>query len=326
MPYHWVLAALVAVVLGGAANAWLWLQRRRRDEASAGLSALGAMRWREFSRFVLDAMRHRGHDVETDGQALAGVALAGAEQTDFVLHRGERRTLLACRHGGGARVDMRLVHGLENAILANGAGGAVLVTTGTVEPEARRAIARQPKIELLAGGRLWRELKPLLPETVRDEASAGARHQARGRIRLAWLGALAIGVVVLLVAGRSVAPPQDELLAVAPKPAAPAPATPAAPAATEAPAASPPAEPDPEEDAFDRSQVALAIAALPGVSDAAWVTESTLLVNLRSDANDSLPDICELLEQYATLRTARLQLQPPPGSGQPVRFRQCRVF
>ena len=39
-----------------------------------------------------------------------------------------------------------------------------------------------------------------------------------------------------------------------------------------------------------------------------------------------IADICRILEQYDTLRTSRLQLQPAPGSHQPVRFRQCQVF
>lgn len=332
MPFHWVLAALVAVAIGAAASAWLWLARRRRDEADAGLAALSGMRWREFSRFVLDAMRHRGHEVEADP-----VALAGARQTEFVLHRDGRKWLLACRHGEHAGVDVRTVHALENALLANGAAGGILVATGEVEPDARRAIAAQSKLQLLEGRALWRELAPMLPETLRDEAAAAADRQARGRIRLAWIGAVAVGIVVLLVGGRGYAPADPATgpaLAAAPAPAAGTPPTldavataaevppPAAPETVVPPRATP----DPAEEAFDRSQVALAIAALPGIADAAWVTDSTLLVDLRSDADERLADICGILEDYETLRTSRLQLQPAPGSSEPVRFRQCRVF
>ena len=327
MPFHWLLATLVAVALGSAASAWLWLDLRRRHEADTGLAALGAMRWREFSRFVLDAMRHRGYDVEGDGQALAG-----AQQTDFVLQRGGKRALLACRHGADARVDARLVHALENALLANGATAGVVATTGHVEPGARASLAAQPKLELLSGRRLWRELKPLLPETVRDEASDAARRHAAGRIRLSWLGAIAIGIVVGLVARGAYAPaPLDPPPVAAPSmpaPAVPVPADPIAETPPPAPQPAPAAPQDPPtgEAAFDRSQVTLAVAALPGVRDAAWASESTLLVSLDGDADDVLPDICGILEQYEALRASRLQLQPPPGSTQRVRFRQCRVF
>lgn len=334
MSFQWLLAALVAVAIGAAASAWLWLARRRRDEADAGLAALSGMRWREFSRFVLDAMRHRGHEVDADP-----VALAGARQTDFVMHRDGRKWLLACRHGEHAGVDVRTVHALENALLANGAAGGILVATGDVEADARRAAAAQPKLQLLEGRALWRELAPMLPETLRDEAAASAGRQARGRIRLAWMAAVAVGAVVLLLGGRGYAPdeaPAEPALATAPAttgdapPGTPAPAPIAEGAqpavAPASPAAPAPAAPDPAEEAFDRSQVALAIAALPGIADAAWVTDSTLLVDLRSDADDRLADICGILEEYEALRTSRLQLQPPPGSSDPVRFRQCRVF
>lgn len=333
MPFHWLLAVLVTVAIGAAASAWLWLARRRRDEADAGLAALAGMRWREFSRFVLDAMRHRGHEVDADP-----VALAGARQTDFVMRRDGRKWLLACRHGEDAMVDGRTVHGLENALLANGAVGGILVTTGHVDPDVRKSIAAQEKLQLLDGGALWRELSPMLPETLRDEAVAKASGLARGRIRLAWLGAVAVGVVVVMVAGRAYAPtePTPELIvatAPAPDPAVAAPTTVPSTVVDNAPASADAAPTDPvpvastpEEEAFDRSQVALAISALPGIADAAWVTDSTLLVDLRSDADERLEDICRILEEYETLRTSRLQLQPAPGSNQPVRFRQCQVF
>lgn len=324
MPFHGLLAALVAVAIGAAASAWLWLARRRRDEADAGLAALAGMRWREFSRFVLDAMRHRGHEVSADP-----VALAGARQTEFVMHRDGRKWLLACRHGEHAGVDMRTVHALENALLANGAVGGILVATGHVEANARRAVATRPKLQLLEGRALWRELAPMLPETLRDEAAADAAKVARGRLRLAWLGAVAVGMVVLLVGGRGMDPtdtPGATPSRTASVPSGSAPSPSALPTAAPATPASPPATPDPGEEAFDRSQVALAVAALPGIADAAWVTDSTLLVNLRIDADERLADICAILEQYETLRTSRLQLQPAPDSSDPVRFRQCRVF
>ena len=56
-----------------------------------------------------------------------------------------------------------------------------------------------------------------------------------------------------------------------------------------------------------------------------WSTKSTLLVNLDQDASDMLTEVCAVLERYDNLRTSRVQLQPPPGSTQRVRFRQCRT-
>ena len=36
--------------------------------------------------------------------------------------------------------------------------------------------------------------------------------------------------------------------------------------------------------------------------------------------------LCPLLERYPELAASRVQLQPPPGSQKPVRFRQCRSY
>lgn len=338
MSFNVLLAVLVAVLIGAGASAWIWLARRRRDEAEAGLAAMAGMRWREFSRFVLDAMRHRGHDVDADP-----VALAGARQTEFVMRRDGRKWLLACRHGEHAGVDLRTVHALENALLANGAAGGILVATGMVDADARRAIAKQPKLELVEGDALWRELAPMLPETLRDEAAGSARHLAINRIRVAWVGAAVVGAIVLFLAGQAYDPakPDPEPSAMA-APVTPASAPPDPSPDTDPTLAPPPASvtepapafdgataaplPDLAEQAFDRSQVALAITALPGIESATWVTDSTLLVDLRSDADERFPEICAILEQYELLRASRVQLQPPPGSDERVRFRQCHAF
>lgn len=332
MSFDLLLAVLAAVVVGTAASAWIWLALRPRDEAEAGLAALSGMRWREFSRFVLDAMRHRGHDVDADP-----VALAGARQTEFVMRRDGRKWLLACRHGEHTGTDLRTVHALENALLANGAAGGILVSTGTVEADARRALAAQPKLELVEGYALWRELAPMLPETLRDEAALAARRMALNRVRVAWIGAVLVGGAVLFLAGRAYEPETpgaSPAPVAAPVDQAPVPAD-ATPASVDAPApaaATPsvpvpmPATPDPGEEAFDRSQVALAVSALAGIESAAWISESTLRVDLRGNADERLPEICAILEQYELLRASRLQLQPPPGSDQAVRFRQCHAF
>ena len=53
-----LLALLITLVLGSCATWYFHNIRRRQDEAAGGIRALSAMRWREFSHFVLDAMRH----------------------------------------------------------------------------------------------------------------------------------------------------------------------------------------------------------------------------------------------------------------------------
>ncbi|MFP5374137.1 MAG: restriction endonuclease [Gammaproteobacteria bacterium] len=320
----WLLALLVMVLVGAAATAWLWLAGRRRFEAEAGLRALAGMRWREFSHFVVDAMRHRGYDVDVNAEALER-----GQQSDFILQREGKRWLLSCKHGSAYRIGAPAVKELVEAIRFNGAAGGLLVTTGQVQADARAAAA-QARVELLAGPALWNEIAPLLPESLREELRRGAVDRARRQAGLAWAGALVVGLAVgLLAGGGAPAPAPDPQPAVtaapASAPAAPAPAAaPPAPqtaAVAPAPAALPP---DPaEQEALDRVMVAERVSSLPGIDTAVWSTRSTLLVHLADDEVDRLPQVCAVLEHYETLRTSRVQLQPPAGSSRPVRFRQC---
>ena len=89
-PRTLLVALIVAAVLGAIATAYFGTIRRRQDEAETGIRALAAMRWREFSHFVLDAMRHRGYDILTaDDEAERG------QQTEFLLGRNGERAMLS---------------------------------------------------------------------------------------------------------------------------------------------------------------------------------------------------------------------------------------
>ena len=105
-----------------------------------------------------------------------------------------------------------------------------------------------------------------------------------------------------------------------------------APAAiTPAPVVPAPATATSEQDALkledaQRQAAAQMISTLPGIERALWSTRSTLLVHLVAGAPDRLTEICAVLVRYDNLRTSRVQLQPPAGSTERVRFRQCRTF
>jgi restriction system protein len=312
----WLLALLVMILVGGAASTWVWLVGRRQDEAAAGVLALAAMRWREFSHFVVDAMQHRGYDVDVNAEALER-----GQQSDFILQRDGKRWLLSCKHGSAYRIGAPAVKELEDALNFNGAAGGLLVTTGQVQADARAAAARA-KVELLGGTALWKEIAPLLPESLRDQLATAAGHRAQRQVGLAWAGALVAGLAVGFFAGGDDAPTPVPAPAPAPvtSPARPGPEpAPAAEATADTPA---PLDPAAQEE-LDRITVADRVSNLPGVENAVWATRSTLLVYLADDEVDRLPLVCSVLEHYEALRTSRIQLQPPAGSSRPVRFRQC---
>jgi hypothetical protein len=76
----------------------------------------------------------------------------------------------------------------------------------------------------------------------------------------------------------------------------------------------------------DRTEAARAIGSLPMVGRALWSSQSTLLVYLNNTSADAKSAICPLLERYPELVASRVQLQPPEGSGEAVRFFQCRAY
>ena len=314
------LAVIVALALGGAATAYLWNVRRRQDAAAAGINALSAMRWREFSHFVLDAMRHRGYDILTPGdEAERG------QQSEFLLTGRGERWLLSCKHGSAYRLSQQAVAELAANLRFQGATGGFLVTPGHIEADARKS-AREANIELIDGDKLWPEVAPLLPPSLTEEVQQGADANAKRQITFSWLAALAVGLVLALTGlGRDASAPPPTSLAniTATPPAQPNPAPATSPSVAEG--SSVPAPDEAAED-LQRKEVTDTLSSLPGIERALWLTRSTLVVHLVDGEADRLTEICAALERYEALRTARVQLQPPEGSQARVRFIQCRTY
>ena len=314
------LAVIVALALGGAATAYLWNVRRRQDAAAAGIAALSAMRWREFSHFVLDAMRHRGYDVLTpDDEAERG------QQSEFLLAGQGKRWLLSCKHGSAYRLSPQAVAELAGNLRFQGASGGFLVTPGHIEADSRKP-AREANIELIDGSALWPEVAPLLPHSLTEEVQQAADAHAKRQITFSWLAAVAVGVVLALTGlGREPAGPEPVVQATVAS-ARPAVAKPAPVQAEPATTSASTLEPDVAAEDLQRKEVAETLSSLPGIERAIWSTRSTLVVHLVDGNADRLTEICAALERYEALRTSRVQLQPPDGSEARVRFIQCRTY
>ena len=325
-----LLGLLIMLVLGVCGTFYFRNVRRPKDEAAAGIRALSAMRWREFSHFVLDAMRHRGYDVLTP----ADEAERG-QQTEFLLAKDGQRWLLGCKHGSAYHLAAHAVAEFAGSIRFQGARGGILVTPGTIAPDARTP-AGTASIELVDGEKLWPEIAPLLPPSLLEDVRQQADERVRRQVSLTWLGSVVGGFALGLLLG-GLLPESPEETKKDSTPLSVAAATPSPPAVVAAPsqpaldAAAPVAETTiaaatPADEDVQRLQVTQRVARLPGVSRTLWSTKSTLLVEVDETSSERLADICSVLERYENLRTARVQLQPPAGSDQRVRFRQCRTF
>jgi hypothetical protein len=318
------LVALVVIALIGALGTlYFWTIRRRQDEALNGVRALSAMRWREFSHFVIDAMRHRGYDViTTDDEVDRG------QQTEFLLTRNGERAVLGCKHGSAYKLTKQSVAEFVGAMKFQGARSGLLVTPGSIDPDARKA-AEEARVELIDGSALWPEIAPLLPQSLAEDVRKDASQRARRRVWLSWVGAVVVGLGIgWMVGAKDAPPPRNDITPIKTPPAnasaevakaTPAPAAAAPPAGAAMPVTT-------EEEELQRVEVIRRVSSLPGVYRATWSTKSTLQVQVDETTTERFDAVCTVLTRYATLRTARVYLEPPENSEQNPRFKQCATL
>ncbi|MEL4889894.1 restriction endonuclease [Xanthomonas protegens] len=331
--FSWIAAAVLAVAAWLAASLYLWLVRRRENEAMAGLHALAGLHWRDFSYMVRRAMREQRdlQDATVDEHA------SQEPQSDFVMTRGDARWLLSCKHGRAYRIGSAAVNELGAAARLMGAQGGILITEGKVQRDGIAAAEKQA-VEILDGRRIWPMLKPYLPSELEDGVIGASRRRAQRHIAIAGLASLALGVVTGVGALALQQPAEQPAAVAAPAPppmpagaAAPtqAPATPTTTAAAPQPElddAGDLADPDPATEQRNRQELSKALAGTPGVIRGIWQTQMTLVVDRSGDDAQVWPRICREVERYPSLRTVRIQLNPRPGKEEPVRWRQCRTF
>lgn len=308
-------ALLLTLLVGGTVSLWLWKVRRGRLVRDEGLRLLSAMRWREFSKLVVDGLRVRGFEPEGAEDSLE-------RSQDSVLHLRHQGDgwLLACKQGTQQRITATHVGDMFDAVRFHGAAGGILASTGLVEPAARRSA--NDRLELLDGPALWPLVQPQLAQSVQNALQENARQQTVRHSILAWTGALGLGLACAVLMPGSAPETTDATFAAAPA-ASPVPtpgrASPPA-AATQEIAAAPLSE---EE---QREEIIRLVASLEGVDKVLWSTRSTLMVQLTDEDADPVDDLCAVVSRYESLRTSRVHLQPPAGAQRPARFLQCRTF
>jgi restriction system protein len=305
-----LLALGLTIVVGGAATAWFWLVQRPRAERDEGFKLLSAMRWREFSRLVVDGLRSRGFEPETAEDA--------AERgQDSVLHlkRDGREWLLTCKQGTNYRITPTVVGDMTDAVRFHGAIGGVIATLGTADSEARRLATG--RVELIDGDALWPLISAQLAPGVREELGAKSRQASIRQSGIAWAGALTLGLLVAALLPKG----SEEATASVPTPTRAATGQPAASAHT-----APVIDAAPVSEDEQRDEVIRMVSTLPGIQRAMWSTRSTLMIYLADENADPVKGICTVVEKYDTLRTSRLHLQPPTGATRPARFLQCRTY
>ncbi|MBP3974957.1 restriction endonuclease [Pseudoxanthomonas spadix] len=317
----WLIGVLIALVLGLAATFYFWMIRRRQDETAAGLLALAALRWRDFSRLVLSSLQLRGlqrlsfkpEDVRN-------------QHPSYLLGDGQgKHVLLSCKHGTAYRIGSVAIEELASEARLRGAHYGILATEGVVDAAGREK-AERSSVEVLDGASLWAEVKPMLDSATVQRVVGQANALARRRIGLCWILALLIGVLLSTVLTVNDAdPPSASQSASTP---APAPAeqratTSALPQASQP--AAPRARPADQELAQQRAQVARALATTGGLRQPTWISGSTLAVDVLASEAVVMAAVCAELARHPDLALSRIQLNPAPGSSDRIRWRQCEA-
>lgn len=310
----WLFGAAIALLVGSASMAYLWLIRRRDDETSAGLLALAGLRWRDFSNLVLAVMSARGLE-----RAAAINEEPQEHSASFILSGQGKRWLLACKHGSAYRIGSAAMEELASDVRLHGAGSGILVTEGTVDKGGLDK-AEKYKIEVLDGARLWVAARPLMEKSLQERITSNASERARRHIGIVWLAAVTLGILsaVALSRGGTDASSQSATPDATDIPSTNAGAAPAA-AAVAAPAA-PRTELELE---LDRAAISQTLSATAGISRGVWITKSTLSVDREIAENEAWLLVCTVISKYPDLGLSRVQMNPPPGSTEQVRWRQC---
>jgi len=313
----WLIGVLIALAFGLAATAYLWVIRRRQDETAAGLLALAALRWRDFSRLVLSSLQLRGLErLSFQPEDVRN------QHPSFLLGDAEgKHVLLSCKHGTAYRIGSVAIEELASEARLRGAHRGILATEGVVDATGRDK-AERSSVEVLDGARLWNEVKPMLDSAIVQRIVGQANLQARRRIGLCWILALLAGVLTSTLLTVNGPEPSARAVQAAPAPVASAPSaastTPAAPPEPKGP-------PTEQELAQQRSEVAKALAKAGGLRQPAWISSSTLSVDMLASEAMVMAAVCTELAKHPDLTLSRIQLNPPAGSDARVRWRQCEA-
>ncbi|MBS7457502.1 restriction endonuclease [Coralloluteibacterium stylophorae] len=162
-PARIALAAAACVAVWVATLAVVLLHRRRARAAlrAAGLDAIAGLDRAAFARRIAAAYRQRGHYVQHGGRGLAGIGF------DLVLRHDRRVELVACRHGGSGRTELRTLRALWARVQEHRAHAARVLCVQGFSAEAVAFAAGKP-LELVAGS----ELAELLDDAQAADAAA----------------------------------------------------------------------------------------------------------------------------------------------------------
>jgi len=305
---------------------WFGIVKRRKAEIQTGVTSLAAMKWRECVGLVIQSLEKEGYREEVSSRQ------PGDGGTEFLLKKGSALTLLSYKHGTAYHLGEANIRDFANGVQLIGASRGILVTLGTVDSMAKDVAGRYD-IQVIDGIALWPRIEGFLSSNTLDTVRQHASAQTKSKVQFGAAASVGLAILSFFVFGGLSSSNSYESVETSAQVAS------VASKATSKPLDPTAAKLDATAKAMDeidkltdkelaarKADSAKAIAAMPSVQAALWYSASTLQVNLNTERNDDkalIDEICRILTKHEELRYTRLQLDPPPGSNVPVRFRQC---
>ena len=142
----------------GIAAAFVSFFRQRKDKAlfeqvkaAPSQHTLNGLSWQQFERLVAQAFQQQGY-------AVTHIASAGPDGgVDIEMTKDKERFLVQCKQWRATKVGVAVVRELLGVMVARGATGAFVVTSGTFTDEAAQ-FASGRNIKLIHGAALLAEL------------------------------------------------------------------------------------------------------------------------------------------------------------------------
>jgi restriction system protein len=124
---------------------------RREDlfERQTSLPDISALTWKEFEKFIGEAYRRQGYEVEERGGSGAD------EGIDLILRKKGEKVLVQCKHWQAYQVGVNIVRELYGVVAAEGATKGIIVTTGYFTRDAENFAHGKPLL-LIRGNELSR--------------------------------------------------------------------------------------------------------------------------------------------------------------------------
>ena len=319
---------ILIVVIGVAASVtWFGVLRRRKAETELGVQALANLKGRDCLAVVMEALSRDGYQRSAVAESPAGGA------TEVMLTRNGIDVLLDYKHGTAYHLTEGNVREFVNDVSLNGAREGVLVTLGSIGPDAAR-VAATHAVQLIDGATLWPKVRhfilPALYDGVRQHASAQTNKGMWGGV----LASLLVGGVAFVAMGGGLPKGKTPVVADADVAAlhetSNSPRSDAAMLAqinATARALEEVAKLTPEQLAARRAAAARRVSDLPRVRQSNWSAQRTLLVSLEQAGEQPkddqlLDEICRILVQNEEMRFTRVQLESPDADRR-VRWRLC---